>query len=156
MNEDTVQRLLTQAYRDLGYEVITFRDGSRGVTRSRCPAKTINLMNRFATLVLDAAEKEGAGACEKHGAEGCIECEKRCVGCGDDGDMTERHGERVCENCAWAHDHGEDDCGSECSEIPEPLRRLHRTHGKCGTHCPNAKRRRALVTGGEAPKGGRT
>lgn len=45
-----------------------------------------------------------AVGCEKHGAEGCVECEKRCTWCGDDGDMKRREGVRVCENCAWDYD----------------------------------------------------
>lgn len=56
MTPDQLSALVTRAYRDLGYEVITFRDGSKGVTR--CPTKTINLMNRFSELILDALEKE--------------------------------------------------------------------------------------------------
>lgn len=48
-----------------------------------------------------------AVGCEKHGAEGCIECENRCQWCGDDGDMTQRKGDRVCENCAFQFDAGD-------------------------------------------------
>lgn len=40
----------------------------------------------------------------KHGNLACIECERRCVWCGDDGTMFERDGARVCENCAYEHD----------------------------------------------------
>lgn len=45
-----------------------------------------------------------AVGCEAHGAEGCIECEKRCEWCGVDGDMEERDGERICEDCAYMDD----------------------------------------------------
>ncbi len=48
-----------------------------------------------------------AKGCESHGVERCIECENRCQWCGDDGDMTQRDGDRVCENCAWSLDEGE-------------------------------------------------
>jgi len=50
-----------------------------------------------------------ARGCEKHGAEGCIECEKRCMWCGVDGDMTKRDGDRVCECCAYSYDQGDFD-----------------------------------------------
>lgn len=42
-------KLADRAYRDLGYEVVVFRNGSIGVLR--CPAKTIRLMNRLLELV---------------------------------------------------------------------------------------------------------
>lgn len=48
-----------------------------------------------------------AVGCEKHGAEACIECEGRCVWCGDAGEMRDRDGQRVCENCAWQFDNGD-------------------------------------------------
>lgn len=48
-----------------------------------------------------------AKGCEKHGAMHCIECEKRCRWCGDDGEMVKREAARVCTNCAWAYDNGD-------------------------------------------------
>lgn len=39
--------------------------------------------------------------CVVHGSEGCVECEKRCEECGDDGQMFERDGDRLCENCTY-------------------------------------------------------
>jgi hypothetical protein len=44
-----LEMLVRRAYRDLGYQTITFRDGSIGVLK--CPAKTINLMNHFSELI---------------------------------------------------------------------------------------------------------
>lgn len=64
-------------------------------------------------------------------------------GCGTDSSMAAisevRHGRHLCENCAWEHDHGEEDCGWECSEIPAAVLKKHR-QGKCGTFCPNPKK----------------
>jgi hypothetical protein len=48
-----------------------------------------------------------AKGCEKHGAEGCIECERRCIQCGDEG-FAERDGDRLCENCVYEFDNGEE------------------------------------------------
>ena len=56
MTAEQINKLAAQAYRDLGYEVFTFRDGSQGVTR--CPPKTIRLMNRFQELLYDVLEAE--------------------------------------------------------------------------------------------------
>lgn len=66
-------------------------------------------------------------------------CEGGC-GCTDSDTALSirRHGKTICENCAWDHDHGEEDCGWQCVEIPASLRKTHRK-GKCGTHCPNPK-----------------
>lgn len=75
-------------------------------------------------------------------------CEGGC-GCTDsDTSLSERrHGKTICENCAWEHDHGEEDCGWQCEEIPIMLRRMHRG-GKCSQHCPDP-RTWAVETGGE-------
>lgn len=45
--------------------------------------------------------------CAAHGVQRCIECEKRCQWCGDDGDMVERAGVRVCENCDYEQEQEE-------------------------------------------------
>lgn len=56
MKPERVSQLMTVAYRDLGYQVIPFRDGSKGVLK--CPAKTVALMTKFAELICDELEKE--------------------------------------------------------------------------------------------------
>ena len=58
MTAEQIHVFAMRAYRDLGYGVVTFRDGSTGVLR--CPTKTINLMNRFQELLIDALEAEHA------------------------------------------------------------------------------------------------
>lgn len=60
MTPEQLTALATKAYRDLGYEVITWRDGSKGVLR--CPSKTIKLMNRFQELLLAVIEDEALEA----------------------------------------------------------------------------------------------
>lgn len=108
-------------------------------TREEERAMARELLKAWSKIANLRLHIENPDRCTEHGSLRCIECEKRCESCGDDGTMSQRHGQRLCENCAWDHDHGEDDCGWECSEIPEPLLRLHRTIGKCGTFCSKPK-----------------
>ncbi len=57
---DRLDQLVKQAYRDMGYETVRFRDGSVGVLK--CPSKTIALMNRLTQLVMAELEPEKEGA----------------------------------------------------------------------------------------------
>ena len=61
-----------------------------------------DVMRRLEVLEKHAEDPERY--CRLHGVEWCIDCEKRCEWCGDDGTMLERDGDRVCENCAFEHD----------------------------------------------------
>jgi hypothetical protein len=49
-----ISELAAQAYRALGYQMVTFADGSVGVLR--CPRKTIELMNTFQALLMDEVD----------------------------------------------------------------------------------------------------
>lgn len=69
MTPEQLSELASRAYRDLGYRVVTFRDGSKGVLK--CPAKTINLMNRIQALILEALEGEAESA---HSCTTCTGC----------------------------------------------------------------------------------
>jgi hypothetical protein len=51
-----VSELMTQAYKAMGYEVVRFGDGSKGVLK--CPAKTVALMTKFGDLICDELEKK--------------------------------------------------------------------------------------------------
>jgi len=54
MTPERVSALAGQAYRELGYRVHRFSDGTRGVLG--CPSKTIALMNRFQELLITEIE----------------------------------------------------------------------------------------------------
>lgn len=85
MTPENLSALATRAYRDLGYQVVTFRDGSKGVLK--CPTKTINLVNRLQELVLDALEAEAAS---KHTCATCTTCPGCLAALADDGATFER------------------------------------------------------------------
>ena len=124
---ELVGRLKRRACEDLGYTVITFKDGSIGVTGAS--KKTLELLNHFAELVARAAHPR---LCLDHGVECCIECEERCECCGDDtgpdggGPMDKRHGQRLCINCVFDHDRGDFACGCEAPPPPKARRRAVR------------------------------
>jgi hypothetical protein len=53
---ERVSELMTTAYRSLGYQVVCFNDGSKGVLH--CPAKTVALMTKLGELICDELVKE--------------------------------------------------------------------------------------------------
>lgn len=61
-----------------------------------------DVMRRLEVLEKHAQDPERY--CRLHGVEWCIDCEKRCEWCGDDGHMETREADRVCENCAYEYD----------------------------------------------------
>lgn len=66
---ELINKLAHQAYRDMGYEVVTFKDDSVGITK--CPAKTIKLMNRFQELLYNVADPQPKCGC---GDSYCGDC----------------------------------------------------------------------------------
>jgi hypothetical protein len=58
MKAERVSELMTAAYQALGYQVVRFSNGSKGVLK--CPAKTVALMTTFGEMICDELDKESA------------------------------------------------------------------------------------------------
>jgi hypothetical protein len=54
ISPERISELAAQAYRELGYRMMTFGDGTVGVLN--CPAKTVRLMNAFQALLMDEVD----------------------------------------------------------------------------------------------------
>ena len=108
---------LAKHWSDGGWGAEDARQLLRRMLETETPPVKLRARDRCAlaylvTTKLLAARREIANPrrCARHGSQGCIDCEKRCECCGDNGSMGERHGQRLCENCVWDHDQGNFSC----------------------------------------------